>query len=37
VNKTIMEKQNEIEKLIQSTQFNTNGVQKNRRGAKTNE
>jgi hypothetical protein len=37
VNKTIMEKQNEIEKLIQSTQFNTNGIQKNRRGAKTNE
>jgi hypothetical protein len=37
VNKTIMEKQGEIEKLIQSTQFTTNGIQKNRRGTKTNE
>jgi hypothetical protein len=36
VNKTIMEKQEEIEKLIQSAQINTNGVQQNRRRNKKN-
>ena len=36
VNKTITEKQEEIEKLIQSAQTNTNGFQQNRRRNKKN-
>jgi hypothetical protein len=36
VNKTITEKQSEIEKLIQSAQINANGVQQNKRRNRKN-